>query len=167
MNVDNSKMNSKPKVNETEIKIKRIQVKDDEGKTAYVDSDKIVPMPYIITKATNAEMEKIKNNPYKERIYIKRDVIASNDKNPEIIVDQYGTLASKKISETTLYEACPFDGYQKSFAPDDFGLSSESHYSRCGAVPKRIHYSALDAFEEDGDYCQDMFFTTARSKYVI
>ena len=145
-----------------------VEVIDAEGKTAYTHKDNVKSTNEVYLKLTNAKTDA------NDIIYINKTTTNYYIKKSEdelLILDLNGNVQyTDAISPTTTYDFYNGD-WKDGFKPADFNLKADkadTHYSRCGAVPTRRRYSALDAFEEDdGAYCQDMFFTTARSKYVI
>lgn len=144
-----------------------VEVIDANGKTAYVHKDKVDS-----TKET--AYFQIKDTVTNEKLYINKTntnyYVKKSDAEP-LILDKNGNVQyTEPISPTKTYEKCPYSDWKKGFKPADFNLDtdeSDTHYSRCGAIPRRGRYKALGAFEDDDDYCQDMFFTTERSKQIF
>ena len=144
-----------------------VEVIDANGNKAYTDKDNVKSTNEVYLKLTNPETDGI--------IYINKTTtnyyVKKSDDEP-LMLDTNGNVQyTDAISPTTTYDFYKSD-WKDGFEPADFNLAtakSDTHYSRCGAVPKRRRYKALDSWEKDGiEYVtQDMFFTTARSKYVI
>lgn len=118
-----------------------VEVVDAEGKTAYLSN-----FDYFIKKS---------------------------DAEP-LIIDRYGNVqyTDKLTSDYSLGDESKLgeEGKAPVFNPSTFGLSTnvnDTHYSRCGAIPQRRRYEALDKFATGGDYSQDMFFETERAKHII
>ena len=144
-----------------------VEVKDSNGQSAYVKKTLLNGLQsYIKITRENNESRFVDI----KKLYYKKVV----DKSPTLFVDYHGNVqyTDKLTSTTSLGDEWHLYATGKSpvFAPSTFGLDenkNSTHYSRCGIVPKRRRYSALDAFETGGEYCQDMFFETERARYVL
>lgn len=143
-----------------------VEVTDAEGNMAYIKKTdlKVTPV-YSQIKRDNETRYCDKTN---GNYYIKKDEDSSNS----LILDTHGNVQyTEKLSADKTY-SLPKDlkQWENGFSASTFNLATDvekTHYSRCGAIPRRLKYGSLDAFEKGGDYCQDMFFETLRSKYVL
>ena len=136
----------------------RLKVIGAEGKAAYVDASKVTYCYMPVKKGGETRFIEIGgDNSY----FVERKNQA--DENPAMIVDKNGNVESEKIEGSHTYSDCPYDD-NEGFTPRNFDFDSRSHYSRCGAVPKRREYKALDSWETGGEKYQEMFFTTTRAR---
>ena len=149
-----------------------VEVTDAEGNPAYIlksDWDNAYKVIYF----------KIYNNSDKNRYCVKNsfDYFFKKSNEDPLIIDYHGNVQyTDKLTSDYIYpeaqNAIYLDDNGKSpgFKPEIFNLDTDiddTHYSRCGAVPIRQRYTALDAFERNKPYCQDMFFEKTRARYVV
>ena len=150
-----------------------IEITDADGNKAYVKKSEFNNKPVYFQIKYNDEYRYCDKDTYnKDNPHY---FIQKNDEE-SLIIDTHGNVQTATISSNYVYPEAINErnldarGKSPAFKPETFGLStskSDTHYSRCGAIPIRQRYQSLDAFERDGNYCQDMFFTTERSLYVL
>ncbi len=152
--------------NNKTVHIERVKVKDAGGKIAYVDKSKItyINPDKIITSVNNDTINELNAIP-KDLFFVKRQ--GDGENSPDMMIDLHGNVVCENLEPTKTYTECPFSDWKMGFTVRDFNLDDSSHYSRCGTVPKRRRYKALDRWEKGGEFHKDMFFTTERSKKIL
>lgn len=148
-----------------------IEVTDVDGKPAYIlktDWNNAATTIYLKLIGSGDSERYVDKNSY--NYFFKK-----SDSEP-LMIDRVGNVQTEIITSDYTYPEADNNikldemGKRPGFKPETFELDTDvddTHYSRCGAVPHRLHYTALDDFERNKSYCKDMFFETERARYVL